>query len=189
MGKRSDFPRIERDFYQTPATAVQPLLPHLGQLVRFAEPCAGNGALADHLANRGNICVRASDVEPQRADIAPLDALNYRAGDDVDTIITNCPWHRPLLHELIVRFSEQRPTWLLLDSDWLFTKQAAPFLPRLRRIVTVGRVKWIPGSKHAGKDNACWLLFDRPSAQASTLLFGREQTTAPDSTTNATDAA
>jgi hypothetical protein len=29
MGKRSNFERIERDFYKTPAEAVRPLLPHL----------------------------------------------------------------------------------------------------------------------------------------------------------------
>ena len=30
------------------------------------------------------------------------------------------------------------------------------------RIVSVGRVKWIAGSKFTGKDNAAWYLFDRP---------------------------
>jgi len=29
MGKRSDFERVERDFYPTPLDAVKPLIPHL----------------------------------------------------------------------------------------------------------------------------------------------------------------
>ena len=48
MGKRSDFERKPRDFYPTPMEAVEPLLPHLPEGFKFAEPCAGNGALVEH---------------------------------------------------------------------------------------------------------------------------------------------
>ena len=49
MGRRSDFPRIPRDAYATPAEAVVPLLPFLAPATRFIEPCAGDGALTRHL--------------------------------------------------------------------------------------------------------------------------------------------
>jgi len=40
MGKRSDFERVERDFYPTPEAAVLPLLPHLpDSYFTFIEPC------------------------------------------------------------------------------------------------------------------------------------------------------
>lgn len=171
MGKRSDFVRFERDFYPTPRPAVAPLLPHLQPDTRFVEPCAGNGALIDHLTAAGHVCARAWDIEPQREDIDRQDALERLVGN-IDCFITNPPWNRAVLHPLIVHLSDQHPTWLLFDADWIHTRQAAPFLPRLRKVVSVGRVKWIEGSKFTGKDNCAWHLFDA-SAGAQTLLFGR----------------
>jgi hypothetical protein len=49
---------------------------------------------------------------------------------------------------------------LLIDSDWAYTKQAAPFIPHCQKIVAIGRLKWIPGSKYTGKENCAWYLFD-----------------------------
>jgi hypothetical protein len=65
-----------------------------------------------------------------------------------------------------------RPTWLLFDADWVHTKQAAPYLSRLRKIVAIGRVKCIPDSPHTGKDNCAWHLFTPPSDQP-TEFWGR----------------
>ena len=31
----------------------------------------------------------------------------------------------------------------------------------LKKVVSIGRVKWIPGTKSVGKDNCCWYLFDK----------------------------
>lgn len=171
MGKRSDFERVPRDFYPTPAEAVTPLLRHLLPGTRFVEPCAGDGALIDHLTTAGHVCARAWDIDPQRSDIEREDALEKLAGN-LDCFITNPPWNRKILHPLIVHLSDQAPTWLLFDSDWSHTRQAAPFMPRLRRIVSVGRVKWIPGSPFTGKDNCAWHLFDRPAPNAATF-YGR----------------
>lgn len=81
-----------------------------------------------------------------------------------------------MLHPIIERLSDQAPTWLLIDADWVHTKQAVPFLSRLRRIVAIGRVKWIPDSKMTGKDNCAWHLFDRPDPASPTLFFGRSLT-------------
>ncbi len=176
MGKRSAFERVPRDFYPTPFEAVKPLLPHLPQReVRYIEPCAGDGALIQHLAFEHS-CVEASDIEPRQPTYRTLDARTEQFDDYAfDCFITNPPWDRKLLHPIIVNLSDQAPTWLLFDADWLHTRQSAPFLPRLRRVVSVGRVKWIPDSKMTGKDNCCWYLFDKPSLDVP-VFIGRAMT-------------
>jgi len=169
MGKRSDFKRIPRDFYPTPREAVLPLLPHLPDVFSYVEPCAGDGALIDLLPF--GCCDWAGDIDPNRDDIALMNALettDYTA----DYIITNPPWDRKILHPMIEHFSAYCPTWLLFDADWIHTKQSAPYMPWLRKIVSVGRVKWIPDSKMTGKDNCAWHLFDQHTTGA-TEFYGR----------------
>lgn len=173
MGKRSSFERIPRDFYPTPREAVAPLLPHLLPGTRFAEPCAGDGALIDHLEAAGHRCIGAADIEPQRQDIARCDALVSPAVPEGAFNITNPPWDRNVLHPLIIYLSDRAPTWLLFDADWIHTRQSAAFMDRLRAIVSVGRVKWIPDSKMTGKDNCCWYLFGAPDPLASSVFYGR----------------
>ena len=163
MGKRSDFPRRERDFYPTPKAAVAPLLKHLPPTSSFAELCAGDGALRDHLEDAGHYCFFACDIHPKALGIHEADATTDIEAVDIaycDFIITNPPWSRPILHRMIPLFASWKPTWLLFDADWVHTKQSRPFLPYLHKIVSVGRVKWIENSKHTGKDNVCWYLFD-----------------------------
>ncbi len=171
MGKRSDFERIPRDFYPTPASAVVPLLPFLDPATRFCEPCAGDGALVRHREAAGHVCAAAWDIEPQGEGIDQHDARTRLIGN-IDCFITNPPWSRSVLHELIAHFARQHPTWLLFDADWPHTRQAAPFLPWLRQIVSVGRVKWIPDSPLTGKDNCAWYLFDVQNYEA-TEFYGR----------------
>jgi len=57
------------------------------------------------------------------------------------------------------------------DADWAHTAQAAPYLAYCARIVSVGRVKWIPDSKMQGKDNAEWYLFMVEPQE--TVFYGR----------------
>lgn len=181
MGKRSDFERRERDWYATPLEAVGPLAPYLGldldlpatlrRPVRFAEPCAGDGALVRHLEAYGLVCTFACDIEPQAPGIARGDALRL-ASVDADFIITNPPWDRGILHPLIENLAGIAPTWLLFDADWMHTIQAAPLLRRCHKIVSVGRVRWIAGSANDGKDNAAWYLFGEERA-APPSFYGR----------------
>ena len=163
MGKRSDFPRKPRDFYPTPFNAVEPLIPHLQRLSTFVEPMAGNGALIDALENlTGMKCIWKSDIEPQRKDIKQVDAFDLTLSDYTmacDVIITNPPWSRDFLHRAIMLFSMIRPTWLLLDADWMHTKQSVPYIQYLHKVQPVGRVKWIADSRHTSKDNVAWHLF------------------------------
>jgi len=168
MGKRSKFERKERDFYPTPLEAVLPLLAHLPPNSVFAEPCAGDGALVNHLEGFGHECRFASDIEPAGANITQCDAMHvYKplfVGRDIDYIITNPPWDRKILHPMIDHFRHLAPTWLLFDSDWMFTKQASGltgqptnYLNYCHAIVSVGRVKWF--GNQSGKDNCAWYLF------------------------------
>lgn len=163
MVKRSDFERVERDFYPTPYEAVLPLFPHLHDVDGFAEPCAGDGILAEHLEGAGHECAWWSDIEPQgkytidRMDYRELGYIHLRQSSH---IITNPPWDRKLLHPMIRHFAQLKPTWLLFDADWMHTRQSAEFMPWLVKVVSVGRVKWIPDSKMTGKDNCAWYLFD-----------------------------
>tara|TARA_B100000900_G_scaffold146008_1_gene123705 strand:- start:47 stop:568 length:522 start_codon:yes stop_codon:yes gene_type:complete len=172
MGKRSDFERIPRDYYPTPIEAVRPLIPHLPQKGNFAEPCAGDGRLIRHIEElSGMLGYWMTDIEPMADHIGDGDATTDKiVGCEI--AITNPPWNRKILHPIIENLSNQLPTWLLFDADWMHTKQAVPYLPRLKRVVSVGRVKWIEGSNSTGKDNCCWYLFDKHNG-IPTHFYGR----------------
>jgi hypothetical protein len=158
MSKRSSFPKIERDKYRTPYEAVLPLLPQLPAGSLFAEPCAGNGVLIDHLVSAGHKCVWASDIEAERDDIRPFDAMSLR-NISADICITNPPWTRSILHPLIDHLSAMLPCWFLFDASWPFTKQSSDLIRRCSKIVPVGRVKWFPDSPHMGMDDVAWYEF------------------------------
>jgi hypothetical protein len=135
----------------------------------FIEPCAGDGALIRHLQDAGHFCADKGDIEPKAAWIPARDALTFDDWEPAEYFITNPPWDRGILHPLIVQLSDRMPTWLLFDADWMHTRQAAPYLPRLHKIVSVGRVKWIPGTTMTGMDNCCWYLF-RKDAQVAQFV-------------------
>jgi hypothetical protein len=160
MGKRSNLSVAganPKDFWATPAAAVEPLLAHLGDApIKFVEPCAGDGALVRALTERGHTCLLASDLEPRAEGIEKADALDVkRAGN---AVITNPPYTRKLVYPLIRHWlSEPGDTWLLIPSDWLFNLWFAPFAPHVHEIVPVGRVKWIAGSPSMGMENSTWI--------------------------------
>lgn len=177
MGKRSNFDRVERDYYPTPIEAVRPLVDHLPYSFDYVEPCAGDGRLIKHiteLTDGHGHCLFASDIEPQAEGIFQNNALNLDFGGDgvVDMCITNPPWDRAFLHTFIEHWLNLCPTWLLFDADWIHTKQSAILGTYCSKIVSVGRVKWIEGSKGTGKDNCCWYLFDAYK-NGPTEFYGR----------------
>jgi hypothetical protein len=143
MGKRSSFERIPRDFYPTPYAAVPPLILHLRGVRRFAEPCCGDGELVRHLESHGLRCFYAGDISTGQ------DALGLKSHGDADTIITNPPYARPVMHALIEHFTRILPTWLL-----------SPFMPSGTDIVSIGRLRWIEETKMSGKQNFGWYRFD-----------------------------
>jgi hypothetical protein len=156
MGKRSNFERKDRDAYQTiDPRAVDRLVPHLRGIRTFAEPCAGDGYLVGDLQRHGLICTYEGDIT------SGLDALVHPFDEDAsfDAIITNPPWKRPILHLMIARFMQIAPTWLLLDASWAHTKQSGPFIDQCSHIVSVGRLRWEPGTTMTGKDDSAWYRF------------------------------
>lgn len=162
MSKRApQFERNEHDFYPTPYSAVLPLLPFLAGIYTFAEPCCGEGHLVNILELHRLRCVFRDDInstEGTNHDAAAMTADQF-GKHHVDVIITNPPWERETLHRIIDCLKWIKPTWLLLDADWLFTKQAAVYLPDATHIVAIGRIKWIEDSPSVGKDNCCWVRF------------------------------
>jgi hypothetical protein len=169
MGKNSDFERKELDKYYTPYEGVLPLLPYLKKRTKFIEPCAGDGRLIRHLAKHGHKCEFACDILPEvdphsNIEIVQADVLFF--GYELppcSTIITNPPWDRNrdgtgILHEMIEKFRNHAPTWLLFDADGWFTGQAKPFLKNCDKIIAVGRLSG-EGNGVAGKDNCAWYRF------------------------------
>lgn len=152
MGKRSKFPRIEKDAYMTTdQRAVRPLLDYYcDAYFSYYEPCVGNRDLVNLLAPIGK-CIGSSDAE--------LDARTTHYNTEAQYFITNPPWTREFLHPIIENLRKQLPTWLLFDSDWMFTAQSNPHMQYCKVVLPVGRLKWIPGSSDVGKDNCAWYLF------------------------------
>jgi hypothetical protein len=180
MSKRASgkHERRDRDFYATtPVKPVLALLPHLPGAVSFCEPCAGDGRLIRHLQKAGHVCTDAFDIQPQRHPIRTGDARTARVASSARLIITNPPWERDTLHRIIRNLAAQRPTWLLLEADWAFTQQAVPFGPHCRKIVSVGRVRWLEGTPEDqgadGFDNAAWYLFDSRSRGRTEFVWRR----------------
>ena len=177
MGKRSNFARKALDTYDTPNAAVAPLLPHLPPKTRFIDPCAGAGDLVEHLIDAGHVFNAGYDLQP-RADyirqaifwpptVAPsrpkTSTLHHQSCRGSGSAFASDD--RPLR-------SFDRPPGLLIDANWMFTAQAEPFLRYCSKIVTVGRVRWIPGSTMTGKDDCAWFLFE-PEPVMFTQFIGK----------------
>jgi hypothetical protein len=177
MGKRSNFERRELDFYPTPWEAIAPMVRYFPYPpTNYCEPCAGAGDLIQHLSKLGHKCVSAFDIQPKADGIWQHDASFLDISDlaGADMIITNPPWERTILHQIIERCAILKPTWLLFDADWMHTKQSIPYMQYCHKVVSIGRVKWIEGSAGAGKDNACWYLFDATTPCYGTIFHGRQ---------------
>ena len=174
MGKRSTFDRVERDYYRTwDPRAVAAIVPFLAPGSRFVECCAGDGVLMVDLVAEGFELVDAYDIDPQGLGVRRGDAMVEQPAGFGWSFITNPPWSRDILHPLIERLSDIAPTWLLFDAGWAYSKQARVFWPRLRKIVPVGRLKWIFRSRDDGKDDSAWYLFDRPDLTAQPHIYAR----------------
>ena len=172
MGKRSNFERAPQDKYDTPYEAIPPLLPFLPPGTLFDEPCAGKGNLVRHLESHGHSCVYQSDIEPGLETIHKIDVFK-RTNCKGHVFLTNPPWKRDILHPLISHLIGLAPTFLLFDAEWAHTKQSSPFMPYCRAIISVGRLRWIPGTKMTGKESCAWYVFDRFLSGQTTLFYGR----------------
>lgn len=168
MGKRSDFKRVERDFYPTPYDAVVPLLPHLDPDCTFIEPCAGAGDLVCHLEENNIQCLGKFDIEPRSHGTCDGDAI--RAEDcKADMFITNPPYLWAVLEPIMKNLYNIAPTWLLLPADLMHNRRMAPHMARCQKVVSVGRVKWFG---RGGMENSAWYLFDG-DCETITRFYGR----------------
>lgn len=169
--------RRPRDLYRTTdAAAVRGLRPFLLPGSTFCEPCAGLFDLAILLERVAGLrCVAAYDVAPPEPGIGARDARTLTVGDlnGAREIITNPPWSRPLLHELIGHLSSLAPTWLLFDADWKETQQAGPLLASCSDIVPIGRVIWQEGTGNGGMHNCCWYRFDSRTRRRAPRFHAR----------------
>jgi len=170
MGKRSRFERIPRDKYNTPREAILPLLPHLKPVTVFVEPCANDGKFAELMDGFGHFCAYMSDIEPTAWHVGQVDAFNC---EWPDLVITNPPWDRKILHPMIDLFRQGEGCWLLFDADWMHTRQSVPYMRYCHKIVSVGRVKWIEGSKMTGKENCAWYFFGPTPNNGGPIFYGR----------------
>ena len=100
-------------------------------------------------------------INPADGGVEEADAMDVAIPGNTDFIITNPPWTRRILHPMIERFRNIRPTWLLFDGDWMFTKQAKPYLDYCAKIVPTPRIKWIEDSPYSAKDNTAWFMFQK----------------------------
>lgn len=167
MSKRSDFPKIEKDAYQTiDLKAVETLVKYL-PATSFVEPCVGEGLLVKELLRHKFVLTNSSDIKHG------IDALSIDEEycSNAEYIITNPPWTRKILHPMILHFISLRPTWLLFDADWAHTKQSSELIEHCSKIISVGRLQWIPDTNMSGKDNCAWYLFEQE--QKDTIFIGR----------------
>lgn len=189
MAKRTasiglSYPRRDLDLYETwDPNAVLPLLPHLPNAVDFCEPCAGSRKLIDQLQAAGHRCVQASDIAPRSAGVEARDALDLTTKNmRGDFIITNPPWSRPVMHAMIEHFRKLAPTWVLFDADWKYTEQklvakkydvptTLQLLAYCHKIVAVGRVVWIEGTKKRGTQDCAWYLFTEKKNTGAPLFY------------------
>jgi hypothetical protein len=167
MGKRSSYPRRERELYPTPRSAVPFLVRHLVPGFGFVEPCAADHGLADYLIEAGGTCLACYDIEPLHPAVERRDALTLTRADVPPgaSLITNLPFGpRSLMHGLIDHLAALAPLWTLMELDWFATAQATPFADRLHVVQCLPRLKLIAGSPYTGMSNHAWALFraDRP---------------------------
>ena len=174
MGKRSNFEKIPKDFYPTTdPKATEPLVPFIRGNT-YAEPCYGNGDLEDLLMEVVT-CKWRSDVRETVSSSKVMDALSLTKEDlaDIDLIVTNPPFTRSILMPMLDHFITLKPTWLLLPADYMHNVYFGDAMGKCQRVVSVGRLKWIKGSKHTSVDNFCWYFWPQGSKHETTMFKGR----------------
>ena len=179
MGKRSNFERVERDYYRTwdkrAGNALRPFV-YSSRSKNVLEPFAGAGDLPENIGLSA-LHWTLSDIEPQSGHVEKIDAFSLTKDDcqQFDMLVTNSPWRRDIFHRAVEHFTPMiDECWWLIDAPWLFTGQAAKILDKyVTDIVTIGRMKWIPDSKMQAKDDCIWLRTCRDKSDAI-KFYGKE---------------
>lgn len=176
MSKRSNFPKVEKDFYPTidPNAIPQRLVDEIRGKT-YAEPCYGDGDLEDLLMDVA-VCRWRSDIRQTVGSSKLWDAmtLSEHELERCDLIITNPPFTKSVLLPMIDKFMALRPTWLLLPADMMHNKYFAPYMDKCTKVISVGRLKWIKDSPHTSTDNFCWYYWEKcGNMESSTEFYGR----------------
>lgn len=167
-----------RGFYPTPLMAFEPLAPYLPQGTAVIEPCAGDGALCDHLFHNGCEIMAATDIMPMHQNVGKMNVFDYTLDNTppINYFVTNPPW--PELRKngeptvsIIDHLRQIAPSWMLLPADFMHNVSASKLMGFCGGIISVGRVKWIADSKNEGFDNAAWYLFGRLPPPDGKLVF------------------
>ncbi len=176
IGKRSSYELKPRDKYYTPLGAVKPLAEHFAEGVTYAEPCAGSGKLVEAFqeVSPNSLCVLALDIEPEAPWILECDANTLTAPqlDNCKIILTNPPFTYSVLSPLMDLWISLKPTVLLLPADFAHNKRFSKYLRVCEKIVSIGRVRWIEGTKMSSVENFAWYFFDKGKA-GDTKFYGR----------------
>ena len=168
MSKRSPgHPQRPHGFWPTPRAAIAPLVPYLPPRATWGDPCAGDLALVDGIADLwpDGRCTFAADIIARVPGVDEQDALTIKAWPDMPSIwITNPPWPLggkrgdPAL-SIIRHLCQLAPTWCLLPWDFAANDYFRHASAWCVEIVPIGRVSWM-GNGTAGKDNCAWYQFD-----------------------------
>lgn len=172
MAKRKvqTFERRANDAYFTPVEAIYPLAEALNPCT-FIEPCAGDGVIVDTLALADFDCAAATDISPAGPSVSKKDALAYTFEDvqGVDAVITNPPFKKDMLVPIMDHFLMLETSMvLLLPLDYIANLWFAPYAAHVHKVLPIGRVRWIPGSKSMSMENFAWVAL---SADPSTQPF------------------
>ena len=170
MGKRSEFERVEKDFYATiDPNAIVPTFIERIRGKTYAEPCYGDGDLEDMLREIAK-CRWRSDIRETVLSSVQMDAMEIdeTLTYDCDLIITNPPYKKEVLLPMIDQFQYVKPTWLLLPADMMHNKYFGPYIKRCQEIISVGRLYW-QENKVRGKDNYCWYFFPKGGEEGSDI--------------------
>ena len=140
------------------------------------EPSAGCGMMVDQLRAAGVTVHAATDIEPRREDIAPLDLLTAtEMPPDTDAIITNPPWGRlaaPFVRKTLELAEPRRAlVAMLLPLPWFTSRKVADMtggpgfeglvVPRYRaRWMTPEEEAALADGPQAPKMNHVWLVWD-----------------------------
>jgi hypothetical protein len=162
------FERISNNLYQTPRSAIEPLIRFIedDDVRTFAEPCCGNGAIIDVLEDHWLNCISRTDIS-MGIDARTIDYASLNLPDRLDAIITNPPYDRSrkMMRAIIDNLRRQAPTWVLLEADFAYNRSSVELMDYCDDIVAIGRIKWIKDSKNTGTANYAWYKFGaRPAS-------------------------
>lgn len=145
MSKRSDFPKVDKDWYPTRDPAA--IVPKFVEFIRgkaYAEPCYGNGDLEDLLMDVAT-CKWRSDVRSTVGCSKVMDGLEITTEDlkDCDCFCTNPPFSQKVLRPLLDHWlTFDKDIWLLLPADYMHNIWFGPYMKVCSKVVSIGRLVW-----------------------------------------------